>query len=230
MIYIPIVAELAMSSTESDSSYSTSNYYDYRLAAAELEDKLVRHRSCPPPWNTAYDFKTEWENLSRVCGSRTLPNTAFQYIKDALCKEYSNEIDFENGLLAALAKALGDDCCSIVDQRERRIIVFTDAAKNWGFATQMTSIDIFASDTENERKDNLAENRSAESPATESRSDSDAASSYRRFDHACVLIQRSNNDDIKVTDVTVAIGLKLSNTSCFRFKVEREDDQDYIST
>jgi len=219
-----------MSSTESDSSYSTSNYYDYRSAAAELEDKLVRHRSCPPPWNTAYDFKTEWENLSRVCGSRTLPNTAFQYIKDALCREYSNEIDFENGLLAALAKALGDDCCSIVDQRERRIIVFTDAAKNWGFATQMTSLDIFASDTENERKDNLAENRSAESPATESRSDSDAASSYRRFDHACVLIQRSNNDDIKVTDVTVAIGLKLSNTSCFRFKVEREDDQDYIST
>jgi len=176
-------------------------------ASAELEYKLVNHRSCPFNSKAPYVFKTEWENFSRVCGSRTSHEVALNIFRKALIKECSEESEFNNELFNALYNALGDDCCKIVFQNKRAIIHFNDDHKSWGFATQVTSLDIVALKNKNEREDNL--------------DDSSAESTRNQFDHACVLFKRSNAD-IEVADVTVVVELKLSNTSCSHFKVERQ--------
>jgi len=200
-------------------SYSSSpcNNNGGESASAELEYKLVNHRSCCPFNSRApYVFKTEWDNFSRVCGSRTSHEVALNIFRKALIKECSEESEFNNELFNALYNALGDDCCKIVFQNKRAIIHFNDDHKSWGFATQVTSLDIVALKNKNEREDNLDFDSSAESTRSQ-------------FDHACVLFKRSNAD-FEVTDVTVVVELKLSNTSCSPFKVERKGGKDYILT
>jgi len=207
-----------MSSTVTPSYSSSSARNNYESASAVLANKLVRHRRCP--FNAAalyYDFRTEWENFSRICGSRTAYERALQLLEDALREEYLDEAAFNDGLFHALHEALGNECCSIVSQNKRMIIRFKDA-RCWGFATQVTNFDIFASGAKNEHENSL--DVSAES--TSSRSGSDAVLTRSRFDHACVLFEPSIADRNKMTDVTVMIELKLSNTSCSHFKINKD--------
>jgi len=49
------------------------------------------------------------------------------------------------------------------------------------------------------------------------------------FNHACILLKQSNTN-IEVTNVTVMVELKLSNTSCSHFIVKQQGGEDYILT
>jgi len=137
------------------------------------------------------DFDREWARLRSLCGSKTSAKNAWETFQAAICKSYSTELQFQDGLFDALVEALGSDCCRMLNSTTTTSKAIQIKNRKWGFSTQV----LVEKDAENDTSQSVR----------------DSSISSDRSDHACVLFDESGK---KAKDVMAIVELKMSDSCC----------------